>query len=467
MEPQGAAEGRRRTPPRVEAVAPSRTLPQPAIEPRPSPPAPRPAPQLAAAAEASPPPGVAAAAAAPPPGPRSGWRVEARRLREEPPETGLDPVEALFGSSLLRRASDRPVVVLARRPRGSRYEYLELLKRVIREVFRVSSRSPPFVQHVARRLTEYQLAMMRGGAAIYVIDADSVAEAEAGGAALARLVSALEDRLREMYAQGFGFMVVYAGAEAMSRILEIWRPSIAAGTVYMRLPPAVRVSLPETPEVFEAVEALYSLRPGSLSAAESVDEAVVRAEESLYSCLEAAANDPSFGKYVRHAIDEEEARPDDAFLHYALKVAAVQQLVEQGHSESSIETEVNISNIPVDIVARRGWGSGLVVEVETLSGTLNPAARLSSVAARVTALGYPLWIVLPPHTAGIYKPYIEAVARRFEAYGTVEFYVLSPRACSLEPLEEYYERLDAAARRLAGGRYSLQTSAGGRTPSLL
>ncbi len=454
-------------PSRARALEPLARLPQPRLHPIRSPPQPRLARVEAREPARRLPAGERLEAAPPTAAVKEAAGARPARLRDELPETGVDPLEALFGTPWVRRASDRPVVVLARRPASSRFEYLELAKRVIREVYRVSSRSPPFVQHVARRLTEYQLAMMRGGAAIYVIDADAVAEAEAGGAALGRLITALEDRLREIYAQGFGFLVVYGSSSSLRRVVEIWRPSIAGGAVYARLPQPVRIELPEDESVFSFIEALYALRSGSLSAAESVDEAVVKAEDTLYSCLEAAANDPVFGRMTRHAIDDEEARPDDAFLHYALKVLSVQQLVEQGYSEASIETEVSLSNIPVDVLLKRGWSGGLVVEAETLSGSMNPSARLNAVASRVTALGYPLWIVVPPPTAGIYKPYIEAVMSRFEKYGTVEFYTVSASTCTLLPLEEYYARLDEAAGRLLERRYSLHTSAGGRMPSLL
>jgi hypothetical protein len=118
--------------------------------------------------------------------------LSVRGLATEPPGMEVDdPLLALFGSAGIREAQPQPLLVLARRPRDPRYEYLELLKRIAREAYRVSTRHPPAIMYVGRRLTEYQLAMLRGGAGIYVIDLDEVAESETGGTALTRLTTGL------------------------------------------------------------------------------------------------------------------------------------------------------------------------------------------------------------------------------------------------------------------------------------
>ena len=384
-----------------------------------------------------------------PPRPR-GATAAPRAVQAEPPaRDAVDLLASLLGSPRLREVQPQPLLVMAKRPRNPRFEYLELLKRVIREVYRVSTRHPPMIMHVGRRLTEYQLAMMRGGAGIYVVDLDEVAESEAGGAALSRLTSGLEDRLREVYAQPPGVVILYGSEDALRSLRRLWRPRYVATYLYTRIPEPVEVSLPEEDDVLRAVEALYTLPEGSLGDAASVDEAVVKAESLLMECLRGHASDPVLGRMVRQAIDDEESRPDDAPLHYGLKAAAVAHLLESGVRETSIETEVAVSSTPVDVYARRGWSGGLVVEAETLTAAMNPSSRLAAVASSRTALGIgPVWVVLSPLTAGIYVEHVDAALRGYIDGGRVEAYVVDTQSCLLAPYREHRERLLRVARRL-------------------
>jgi len=442
-----------REPPRIGAAAPRTEPPTPQLRLLPAPPAPRPPPQVAAGAAAAEPPGPARRAATPPaPEPRQPPRVAAREPAAEPPSTSVDPLEALLGATGLRGPGPGPVLVLAERPLDPRYEYQELLKRIAREAYRVASRAPAaMVLHAARRLTEYQLAGLRGAAGVYSIDLDAVAEAEAGGAALTRLANTLEDRLAEAYAAPHGVLILYGSRARLARIRSLWRPRLgAAGAIYTRLPRAEEARIREDPAAFELLEALYSLPPGSLRDAATLDDAAVMAEERLYNCLRSHAADPTLGRIVKPAADDEEARPDEAPIHYGLKAAIVAHLLEMGERETSIDTEVAVSNTPVDVFLHRGWATGLIAEAETLYGTVNPAARLRSIIATRTALGYRLWIVLAPPTAGIYLPWIEPTLLKAEQEtDTVEAYILDTGTCLLQPLHEYAERLKQAAKKLA------------------
>jgi len=381
--------------------------------------------------------------------PRPAPVVSPRELADSPPGLRVDdPLMALFGTLRLREVQPYPLLVLARRPADPRFEYLELLKRVMRDIYRVSTRHPPAIMYVGRRLTEYQLAMLRGGAGIYVVDADEVAESETGGAALARLTAGLEDRLREVYAQPPGVVILYGREATLSRLRRLWRPRLVAAHLYTRIPEPIEVSLPEDELVFRLVEAVYALPDGALGDAASVDEASVRAESMLLDCLRGHASDPLLGRLVRQAIDDEEARPDDAPLHYGLKAATVAHLLESGLHESSIETEVAISNTPVDVYARRGWSGGLVVEAETLASSLNPASRLAAVAASRLALGLSLWLVLHPLTASIYMPYVDAALGGHLRDGRAEAYVVDSGGCLLTAYQEHRSRLRGLAERL-------------------
>ena len=442
-----------REPPRIEA-RPPRTEP-PAPQPRllAAPPTPREPPGIATKTPREEPPRpTPRAEAPPPPEPRKPPGIGARSPGTEPPPSGVDPLEALLGATGLRDPGPGPVLVLAERPLDPRYEYQELLKRIAREAYRVASRAPAaMILHAARRLTEYQLASLRGAAGVYSIDLDAVAEAETGGAALTRLANTLEDRLAEAYAAPHGVLILYGSRARLTRIRSLWRPRLgAAGAVYTRLPRAEEARIREDPAAFELLEALYALPKGSLRDAASLDDAAVRAEERLHNCLRSHAADPTLGRIVKPAMDDEEARPDEAPIHYGLKAAIVAHLLEMGERETSIDTEVAVSNTPVDVFLHRGWATGLVAEAETLYGTVNPASRLRSLIASRTALGYRLWIVLAPPTAGIYLPWIEPTLLKAEQEtDTVEAYILDTGTCLLQPLHEYTERVKQAARKLA------------------
>ena len=375
-------------------------------------------------------------------------------LSEIPSLVGGDPLVALFGTARLREAQPSPLLILARRPSDPRYEYLELLKRVLREAYRVTVRHPAAILHAGRRLTEYQLAMLRGGAGIYVVDADAVAESEAGGTALTRLVTALEDRLREVYAQPPGIVVLYGSPATLRRLRDLWRPRLVATTLYTRIPEPLEVSIPESDEAFAMVEAMYGLPGGTLSEAGSLDEAAVRAETMLWECIRGQASDPYLGRLVRQAVDDEEARPDDAPLHYGLKAVTVAHLLESGVRETSIETELVISNTPVDVFARRGWSGGIVAEAETLTGSMNPSSRLAGVAASRAALGYNVWLILSPLTASIYMYHVRSATRAYGVDGRVETYVLDPSNCLLAGFQQHAARLERVAERLLEKRLS-------------
>ena len=401
-----------------------------------------------------------------PPAPLPLPKVKAPQLSAEAPLAELDPLTLMLGNALFRRSSGNPVFMIAVKPNNRRYEYIEFLKRILREIYMVSARSPLNVQHVAKRLTEYQLALLRSGSSIYVLDIDSIADSEAGAASIGKLASFLEDRLREAFGQGFGFLVFYTSREYVSRIKSIWQAEVSGrGALYASLPQPVIVSISEDDAAFQLVGLLYGT--STVDGATSIDTAAIAAEARLSECLEAAANDSVAARYVRHAVDDEEARAEEAFLHYALKSLVVEYLLEAGYRGSSIDTEVVVANTTVDVFIRRGWAGGVIVEVETLHGSLNPAARLNSVLKSRLSTGYETWIVLHPLTASIYKPVIAPLMRDYGSYGSVRFMTLDSDTCTLMDLEKHYERIEKAAERLIGERggfhvfQTFHTSAGG------
>ncbi|WP_048061347.1 hypothetical protein [Hyperthermus butylicus] len=384
------------------------------------------------------------------PEPANKPKIALREVDSNLPPTRVDLVSAMLGSSNLLYCY-KPTIVLALRPENTRFSYLELLRRVAREACRVTLRLQLHGLHGGRRLTEYQLATLRFSGFIAAIDLDEVSESERGDgvASLARLEASLEDRLREAPLSLPGFIILYGSRNLIRRIQVMWSPRVGGrGQVFVRLQPPVEAEIIENEDVFKAIALLYNLPENIVNGAANIDDAVTLAEETYTRLLEAFASDPSLGAVARQAIDDEETRPDEAFVHFASKMIALANLLEAGYSEAEIEVEVAVGGVPVDIIVGGRWSRSLIVEVETLYGSLNPAARLSTVVRQRIGMGYNMWIVVPPLQAALYAPYIEPVVKRYSESGSIEFYTFSGFDASLTPLGEFLEKVWALAERL-------------------
>jgi hypothetical protein len=377
-------------------------------------------------------------------------KVMFRGLSWEQPPQKLYPVEYMLGSSDLLFCR-RPQIVLALKPSQERYEYSDLLKVILREACRVTWRASFNVLHVGRRITEYQLAVLRPSGLIAFIDIDEIASGESGEslASIARLSAVIEDRVREIIAQVNqpGIMVIYGSTPLVRRLQKIWSPKVSKrGHVLYSLPPPIEVSIVEDDSLFEAVARMYSLEPEDISDAYTINDAVVTAESTYMNILESIASDPSLARISRPPVDDEESKPDDAILHYSFKMLTVANLLEMGYAESEIEVEVMYGNIPVDILVGGRWSQTIMVEVETLYGTFNPTIRLSSVIRQRLAGGYNLWIVVPPLQAALYAEYIEPIMARYQS--SVDFYTIDMSSQTLIPLQEFYTKLYGTLRKI-------------------
>jgi hypothetical protein len=393
-----------------------------------------------------------------------GKHLEPPRL--EPPSLrgtvggGAPPlVRGLLGSDEVLFCR-KPSVVLAYRPSDSRYEYIELLKVILREACRVtwSSAIPSLV--VAKRVTEYQLAMLKPAGSIVLVDVDEVSSGESGESIpmISRLSSALEDRLGELSLQVNqpGFIALYGSQAVLHRLQSIWSPRVSKrGHVFYHAQPPVELKIVESEEVFRAVSLMYSVDESITAEAPTLNDAVIAAESAYYSALNSYASDPTLSKLARLPVDDEESKPDQALVHYSVKMATIANLLESGYTESEIEVEVVLGNIPIDILVGGRWSQNIVVEVETLYGSFNPAMRLSAVVRQRLAAGYNLWVVIPPLQAALYSKSIEPIVSRYQA--SVDFYTLDLKTASLIPLREFIENVNSLAQKLQRERLTVQS----------
>jgi len=162
------------------------------------------------------------------------------------PEAPLEELEEVYSEPLLRLGvviSERPVVIVAR-PTG--FGYIEFLKRVLREIYRVRSGGLPEPKHVS---TPEDLRLLLpvdvgAGKRAFVLNLSGELLKELKDEK--RDLDRLRDRLRELFSQEFGFFVIYGDVNELS----IWKRALTE---------AVRGYASDVPSPVEV-----SMRPGRL-----------------------------------------------------------------------------------------------------------------------------------------------------------------------------------------------------------
>jgi hypothetical protein len=159
------------------------------------------------------------------------------------PEAPLEELEEVYSEPLLRLGvviSERPVVIVAR-PAG--FGYVEFLKRVLREIYRVRSGGLPEPKHVS---TPEDLGLLLpvdvgAGKRLFVLDLSQGRAQEPKAEDLLEVLDRLRDRLRELFSQEFGFFVIYGDVKK----LNIWERALteAAPGYASVVPSPVEVSM--------------------------------------------------------------------------------------------------------------------------------------------------------------------------------------------------------------------------------
>ncbi|MEM3326614.1 MAG: hypothetical protein QXK63_04115, partial [Thermoproteus sp.] len=334
-----------------------------------------------------------------------------------------DPILGFVGRVL----ADRPLLVIARR---GDFDYIEFLKRLLREVFRVRVGGLPRPRHVSRELASidvndmpsYELLETKAGGYVYVVDARGFkADSEEDRRRLGRLLASVvfTNRLLELFSQGFGFLVIYQNKDL---------------SVAPALGPYQR------PVVVEASSESFYRRVAKVmwGFVEGVDDAqldyyVVEAEDEFYKALEGVVRDFDVFLATRpNAEPEGQGLGAESSLHYLTKAAVVKYLIDEivgelarsGYDREKardlalkcVDTEHVEGNVRFDVYVRPNCGSlsGLVVEVETLYGTGTVVHKLAdTIESRLKAGVNKLWIVIPNPTFAIYLPEIARLWLRY------------------------------------------------------
>ncbi len=336
------------------------------------------------------------------------------------------PLERYFQLYPFRITSERPILIFAEKPSQDRYSYIELLKRVLREIYRVSVGGLPRPRDVRTTFEEMRFDM-RGGESVFILDIDesSIKETE----------KYVKDRLRELYSQGFGFIVIY-GTEA--KIREI---GALLGGEELKIPHPINISVEENNTLFHLTSSMY----GFLWADKrSLDTFTVRVEGEFYEKIYKIALDPRTAVFVEPSKDERDGLDGESLVHYGIKGFVVRHLINNEKVKpEAIMTERELVDIVVDVYAEHPKLGSLAVEVETLYGTTIPALKIRKTVESRLAKELKVWVVIPNPQFVIY---LNTIATLRSLYlkrhpGMVEFYTLDLGRRRLVSFEEFKERL--------------------------
>jgi hypothetical protein len=351
------------------------------------------------------------AAASPQPGPPDAPEAEAP----------LEELEGIYSEPLLGLGgitSERPVVIVAR-PAG--FGYIELLKRVLREVYRVRAGGLPEPRHVSTPEDLRLLLPVEVGAGkrLFVLDLSRGRPQGSETEDRLEIKDRLKDRLRELFSQEFGFFVIYGDVKD----LGIWERALAeAVRGYASVVPSpVEVSIgPERLPLYVLLaNAMWGrvsdpvLDYGSLGFRD-FDEFVVWLEDEYWRRLREVGFEVLYR--TRPSAGERESE-----LHYLAKAFAVRHLAEMVGLDC-VETEKGEDAAVFDVAVTCGGLQGLVVEVETLYGTGTVVHKLVETVERAGVRK--MWIVVPNPQAVIYLPLLLRIRRELRRRYDVEFYTL-------------------------------------------
>ncbi len=336
-------------------------------------------------------------------------------------EAPLEELEEVYSEPLLRLGvviSERPVVIVAR-PAG--FGYVEFLKRVLREIYRVRSGGLPEPKHVS---TPEDLRLLLpvdvgAGRRVFVLDLSGglLKELKVEERDLERL----RDRLRELFSQEFGFFVIYGDVKG------IWELALAeAARGYASVVPSpVEVRPGRLPFYVLLANVMWGRVSDPVLDYKRLgfrdfDEFVVWLEDEYWRRL----GEVSFEVLYR---TKPSAGERESELHYLAKAFVVRHLAERV-GLGCVETEKGEGAAVFDVVVTCGGLQGLAVEVETLYGTGTVVHKLVETVQKLKdakrAGKRKMWIVIPNSQAVIYLPPLLRTRRELRRKYDVEFYTL-------------------------------------------
>ncbi len=358
-------------------------------------------------------------------------------------EVDFDLIRELFKGGNPKEFSERPKIVLAVRPPDKQLDYIELLKRIMREIYRIRSGGLPAPRHISHDFSSVGLKL-EAGSRIYVIDLrEAKPEDLEGSQNSENFLSCLRDRIREIYSQKFGFLVIYGSAKLINEVKELWGISVMLeeGRAYPKLPLFTELNLntSDVRKLLVVTNLLFGkMRKEELKA--NLDDHVLSLEDHFYRTLEDLLEDPRTPFLVNPSKSEdEEGLGGESFIHYATKAFVVRYLLdEEKVKPEHIKTEYDIGGGVVDVYVLDPEKGDVAIEVETLYGTFLPLLKLKDRVESRVSRGLKTWIVVPNPQFVIHFKEISYLRRVYKKqYGDkIEFYTLDVDRKKLISFEE-------------------------------
>ncbi|WP_168371302.1 hypothetical protein [Pyrodictium occultum] len=337
----------------------------------------------------------------------------------------LDPIQTIFGSGF-KLNINRPAIILARKPKNKKFEYVELLKRILREIYRIHGKGLPRPAHMeAIDFDEIKLDI-RADKHVWVLDLDKV-DVE---------TRYLKDRLKELYSQNLGFLVFYGSEEKLSKVKEILK-------IDSPFPKYYEVNIKEDDIVFKLAQVMWGIVRKETPVLFNLDATVVRLEDLYFDEIERLASKITTIVSVEPSSEDEENIGGESILHYALKAFVVEYLKRIGVREENIRTEYEFVDGRLDVYVRDSELGELAVEIETLYGTGLPMLKLRRRIESRLKKGLKLWIIIPNPQLMIYFKDILALRNIYrKRYGDkIEFFGVDFGSRKIIPITELLENL--------------------------
>ena len=344
-----------------------------------------------------------------------------------------DPIEDLFGSAGFKQVSERPMIILAERPEDKTLEYIEFLKRILREIYRTRSRGLPIPMHTSTDFEDIKLDI-KAGKSIYVIDIDKVKIENQDE-------EYLSDRIKELYSQNFGFIVLYGSKSSLNAIKKLWMVEITEG--FSKLPRYVEVKLTNKDLAFTLANLFWgNIEAPDLSKSVSLDEYILKLEDDFYDKIEKIAEDLMSALVVEPSKEDEEGLEGESLIHYGLKAFIVKYLIEvEKIPLDHIQTEFELGDGIIDVFVRHPKFGDIAIEVETLYGTTLPLLKLRKRIESRLKKGLKTWIVIPNPQFIIYFKEISALRNVYKKRyrDLIEFYTLDVKSNKLVSFNEIFK----------------------------
>lgn len=326
---------------------------------------------------------------------------------------------------------DQPVLILAEKVEGE--DYLETLKHILKEVYRIKVGGLPRPKVV--KMDKQEVEEAEAEKHVYVID-DTEAEffeffstkPEVFGKK-ANVKKFLE-RIGELFSQYFGFLVIYAEKERLDYV------QLILASVEEQIPKwcKVRTKKLESDWKSKVASSVWGfIEPKGITGM-TLDKCFLKCENLFWRKLEGLVRTPKYA-WVKESVESEEGIEGyESSLHYLLKVCIARYFAEKN---TLVETEVKLKEgVIADVFIPN---KNLAIEIETLYGTSITLWRnLRRTIEKYEGTEHEVWIVIPNLQLSLYLEGIWHERDRLNKEGRlVEFYALNVRNGDLVNLSEY------------------------------